>query len=1070
MRFLCIFLILLSIRVFPQVNIDLQNINIQEGLSQSVVNDILIDSKGFSWIGTQNGLNRFDGYTFKSFYNNPEDKYSISSDYITSIAEDAYDNLWVGTRTGLNKYESRKQRFIHFGLPSNSIVFPEINIRSLLVDSKNFVWILLPNYLVRINPVDLEAKIFSFGNSSNDFQYCEAGGLYESTSGNIWFVKGNRLIMFDKVFEKFEFFDLDINISKSCITKVFEYNQNIFLVTNCKLFKLQADQSTQFIQQFNSKAFIFQYQNQVFSSMTEGLFAFDGSRFQPKFLYKNESLTSNRFLVTVSTVDKSNNLWIGTSGKGVFKSNIAKPKFAKIERRVSDDNYLSDEQVSSIVADENFYWISTYEYGLNRVDRKTGKVKVFNVENSKGIIPVDNIYSVKLLGNRMFLATQRGVFIFIKDGNGNLTPEAHPKLEALNLHVYNLKLQANKAFYFAFGGILYYYNFIQKELESTVFDIDKDIGAANTYSIERVRDDLVFVGTSHGLFRYDLRNNFWDRFIFDRDNNKTIASNAIYALNYDEKGRLWIGTPSGLDLIEDPFSRNPVFLHKLAGKKQTIYAIKNTGVYTWVGTGSGLVRYNTLDNSKSEFHKSDGLPCEEFNIGAVYRFNDGKVAFGGQGGVVIFDPDSVKLSKYNPEVEISNAIIYNHKGKREIPVYSGATIRLKVSDFLTNIYFSALDQTAPNKNQYRYKVNGSEWLDIGNQNYASFSNLQPGIYKIEINGSNADRMWSSNVAYINIYVPRPWYASWAAYVIYTISVLGLILFSIETRTRRLRLTNQVLKEKEASAKQVAKQKDRLVSLHKDVTESMKYASRIQHALFPTTNAFKRILPYSFVMHRPKDIISGDFYWAIEIGPKICLTAVDCTGHGVPGALMSVIAIELLKKTILQENYRKPADILKQMDANLQELFSTEEDDEQVKIEDGMDMGICMIDRETMTLEFSGAVNSLYLVIDKEMKEIKGNRVPVGMGKNFENFDYDNHYVELSEDMMFYITSDGYPDQFGGSANKKYKYNRFRNFLTTISKHDMDMQQLLLENNFDKWRGANEQVDDVLVLGFKAKFA
>mgnify|MGYP001163417803 CR=1 FL=1 len=1068
MRFLSIILLLLTLNAFTQNNVDLQNINIQDGLSQSVVNDILIDSKGFCWVGTQNGLNRFDGYSFKSFYNNPEDKFSISSDFITSIAEDAYDNLWIGTRTGLNKYESRKQRFIHFGLPTNSIVFPEINVSELLVDNKNFIWVLLPNYLVRINPVDLEANIFSFGNNNQSFQYCVAKGLYESKSGNIWFVKGNRLIMFDKVFERFDFFELSLPSNANCITDVFEYEQKMFLVIDSKLYELQADQSLRFVQKFTSKAFIFNTQHQIYASMTDGLYLFDQDRFHSKVVYNYDPLSYNRFLVTSSIIDKSDNLWIGTSGKGILKANIAKQKFTKIERRVSYNNYLSDDQISSIIGDDQYFWLSTYEYGLNKVNRKTGQVKVLNVQNTNGLIPVDNIYNIKRIGRRMILATERGVYILRFDKNGHLKRESHPKLEALDFHIYNVKIDNKKALYFAYGGELYHYNFVEKSLETLMFDIDKDIGVANSYSIELVKDDLVFVGTSHGLFRFDLRNNFWDRFIFNRDDNKTISSNVIYAIDYDQKGRLWVGTSSGLDVIDDPFSKNPVFLHKLTGQKQTIYSIKNTGQYTWVGTGSGLVRYNTIDGSKSEFHKSDGLPCEEFNIGAVYEFSNGKVAFGGQGGVAYFHPDSVKLSDFNPEVEISRAVIYNHKGKRELPVYSGASISLKVSDFLTNIYFSALDHTAPGKNLYRYKVNGSEWLDLGNQNYASFSNLQPGVYKIEINGSNADRKWSSNVAYITINVPRVWYASWWAYTIYTIMILGLILFSIETRTKRLRLTNQVLKEKEASAKQVAKQKDRLVTLHKDVTESMKYASRIQHALFPTTNAFKRILPHSFVMHKPKDIISGDFYWAVEIGPKVCVTAVDCTGHGVPGALMSVIAIELLKKTILQESYRKPADILKQLDTSIRDLFTSEEDD-QYTIADGMDMGICMIDRETMTIEYSGAVNSLYVISDGELEEIKGNRMPVGMGKNFENSQYDNHYIEFNEEMMFYMTSDGYPDQFGGSNNKKYKYNRFRNFLLTIANHDMDMQQLLLENNFDKWRGAYEQVDDVLVLGFKGKF-
>ena len=394
MRFLTVILFFIALNAFGQNRADLKNINIQDGLSQSVVNDILIDTKGFCWIGTQNGLNRFDGYSFKSFYNNPDDKYSISSDYITAIAEDANDNLWIGTRTGLNKYESRKERFIHFGLPTNNMVFPEINVRSLLVDSKNFIWVLLPNYLVRINPVDLEFKIFSFGNNSGAYQYCVASSLYESNNGNIWFVNGDRLVMFDKVFEKFEFLDLQLLGSKSCINKVFEYQSKMFVATDYRVFELLPNQKLSLIHKFNSKFYVFQNKNKVFASLANGLYEFVDFKFKPKVLYKDNSGGVKRFLVTSSTIDKSSNIWIGTSGKGVFKTSISKPKFIKLERQVSPNHYLSDDQISSIAADDKYYWIGTYEYGLNRVDRKSGKVKIFNVENSRDVIPVDNIYSV----------------------------------------------------------------------------------------------------------------------------------------------------------------------------------------------------------------------------------------------------------------------------------------------------------------------------------------------------------------------------------------------------------------------------------------------------------------------------------------------------------------------------------------------------------------------------------------------------------------------------------------------------------------------------------------------------
>jgi len=1069
---LAIFYILISfsLSLFGQREEKLQVLNIQHGLSQSVVNDVLIDSKGFLWVGTQNGLNRYDGYDFKIFHNNPQDPYSISSDYINAIAEDANDNLWIGTRTGLNKYDSRKQKFIHYGLPSNSIVFPEINVRSLLVDSENFVWVLLPNYLVRINPMDQEVRIFGFSDERSLDRHCTASALYQSSNGNIWFLKGHQLVMFDKVFGRFDFNPIEVPGFVNCFQNIFEHNNQMYITSDQTVWKYKSGDLLQKVQYFDGQISIFQNKkdNEVYLVSNKGLYRIKNGAFQKQLTFDFSSSNIERFFVSALTLDSSENLWIATSGKGILKTNISDPKFEVIEQEVKEGNFLSDDQISSIFFDGLYYWIGTYEYGLNFVNSKTRKVTQMTANDRDAVITNDNIYDIKHVGSRAIVATSLGLNVINRNSKGKLVRESHPVLDKLKVHVYEVLPVKSHSMFFSYGGQLHLYDLEEKELQSWMFDMEKDAGIANSFCLENVEDDLVFIGTSHGLFRFDLRNKYWDRFLYHQDDTTSLSGNDVYALDYDRLGRLWVGTANGLDLLDDPFSNDPHFNHITGDQKSTIYSINNTDKHAFVGTGNGLLRIRYSDSTRTLFHKADGLPCDEFNVGATYEFKNGRLAFGGQGGVAFFHPDSLQLSAFNPEVEISGATIYGSRGKREVPVYSGATLDLSVSDFLVNIYFSSLDLTAPQKIEYRYRVNDSDWISIGNQNYASFSNLQPGKYRISVNGTNADRIWSSNIAYLKIQVPRPWYATWWAYSFYTVLFLGALLFGIETRTRRLRLTNQVLRDKEASAKQVSRQNDRLTILHKNVTESMNYASRIQQALFPANNSFKRVIPHSFVMHRPKDIISGDFYWYTEVGAKICIAAVDCTGHGVPGALMSVIAVELLKKTVVQNGHEKPSDILEKMEYQLYELFITENEEEK-NISDGMDMGLCMIDRETMTLEFAGAMNSLYNVKNGVLNEIKGDRVPVGMGRALGKHEYTNHYLEFSDEDIFYMASDGYADQFGGPQNKKYKQRRFRNFLLSIARHDMDMQHLLLENNFDKWRGANEQVDDVMVMGFKTQF-
>ncbi|MFO7864635.1 MAG: two-component regulator propeller domain-containing protein [Salinivirgaceae bacterium] len=1051
--------------VAAQREIDVQVLNVEHGLSQSVVNDMLVDSKGYLWAGTQNGLNRFDGYQFMVFNNDLHNRFSISSDFITSMAEDATDNLWIGTRTGLNKYESRTQRFIHYGLPSNKLEFPQINIRSLLVDSENFVWVLLPSYLVRINPVDEQMRVFGFSSEVYDSSHCTPRNLYESSSNNIWFVVGKQLVMFDKVFESFEVADFSSTPNIGCLNGVFEHEQTMYVTSEHFVWKVTSMESVRKIRGFQSKigAFsVFEKQGKVRLVSNIGVFRIKNDSLSMQYRFRSTTGEQPHYFVSAAKIDDNENLWVGTSGKGILKANLSQPKFNSLTLKIAENQFLSDDQISAIYIDDEWYWVGTYEYGINLIHKQNKTVRHINVREHPELIGSDNIYDIRKIAGRYVIATDKGFSILRKKG-GKLISEKHERLSIFRAQIYDILPVGNASMFYSYGGKLYEYNFNTAEMQHWTFDMDSETGLTNSFTMARVENDLLFIGTSYGLFRFDRRNQLWDRFLFDYNDTTSISGNDVYAINYSPSGRLWVGTSNGIDFIDDPFEQNLQFNHLTSLRELTIYSIVSDDVYTWIGTGNGLVRYTVADSSLNFFNKADGLPCNEFNIGASFVSNDRLIALGGQGGIVLFHSDSVQLSTYNPHIDVARAVIYNHHGKREVPVYSGVKLDLAVSDFLINIYFTSLDHTAPEKIQYRYKVNNSNWIDVGHQNYASFSNLQPGNYTIKINGTNADRQWSSNIAIIELYVPNPWYSRWWAYTIYFLILLVAILFGIETRTRRLRLTNQVLREKEASAKQVARQKDRLMMLHKNVTESIHYAGRIQRALFPANSTLKRILPYSFVMHRPKDIVSGDFYWVTEIDAKVCIAVVDCTGHGVPGALMSVIAVELLKQTIEKSGFLRPAEILGQVDSGLNKLFFTDEDSD---IKDGMDMGICVIDRETLVMEFAGAIHSLYRVKGSSISELKGDRMPVGMAQSVDKFEYTNHFVEFESDDMFYMATDGYPDQFGGKRNKKYKYNRFRNFLISIADHDMDMQQLLLENNFDKWRGNLEQVDDVLVLGFR----
>ncbi len=301
------------------------------------------------------------------------------------------------------------------------------------------------------------------------------------------------------------------------------------------------------------------------------------------------------------------------------------------------------------------------------------------------------------------------------------------------------------------------------------------------------------------------------------------------------------------------------------------------------------------------------------------------------------------------------------------------------------------------------------------------------------------------------------------FILYSVLVIAIAYLLVMSQTRRLIKTSKLLKEKEEALDQIARQKLELELREKNITDSLIYAQRIQEALLPSETYFRKHFEDSFIFFKPKDIVSGDFYWLGEKGDKIFVVAADCTGHGVPGALMSMIGLEIIERTINEDNIVTPSRILAILNKGLEKTFSREKNIGTI-IRDGMDIGLCVIDKKRKKLIYGGAFFQLYLIRDNSLIEIKGDKIIVGM--NPEAISYTDHELDLEEDDIIYIFSDGYVDQFGGSENKKFMYRRFRYLLLTIHRFPVNDQKSILEENIRSWMGRNIQVDDMMVIGYK----
>jgi serine phosphatase RsbU (regulator of sigma subunit) len=262
---------------------------------------------------------------------------------------------------------------------------------------------------------------------------------------------------------------------------------------------------------------------------------------------------------------------------------------------------------------------------------------------------------------------------------------------------------------------------------------------------------------------------------------------------------------------------------------------------------------------------------------------------------------------------------------------------------------------------------------------------------------------------------------------------------------------------------VTHQRDKITSQAEKITDSIRYASLIQSAILPPKDKLDQYITDFFILFRPTDIVSGDFFWINEKDENIYLSVADCTGHGVPGALMSMLGVALLNEIIIKDEIKKPDEILNQLRENL--MNSLHQTGKPGEAKDGMDIAICVINKKRNMLEFAGAFNPMYVSRAGEIIEIKGDRMPIGIHMN-AHMPFTRHEVKLKKSDIIYLFSDGYLDQFGGAKDKKFSATQFKKLLAEISHESMEKQKEILDKTINDWMDDEEQIDDILVMGIK----
>jgi len=494
----------------------------------------------------------------------------------------------------------------------------------------------------------------------------------------------------------------------------------------------------------------------------------------------------------------------------------------------------------------------------------------------------------------------------------------------------------------------------------------------------------------------------------------------------------------------------------------------------WVCSDNIVGYFNKKDSTKLNIRPFLGIDAGKINV--ICPDDNGICWIGATEGLIRYDDRTGK--DYS---QIYNILIREVKlMDLDSAIFMGSDISLsehvpvlKYSDNSIRFDFSAAFYEYPGKILYSYMLDGrsSRWSPWTSETYQEFTNLREGDYIFEVKARNIFGT-ESTLARYNFTILPPWYRSVGAYIFY--AILAVILLWLSARLYAYRLQREnirlegIITERTA---EIVKHKDEIVQKNtvleyqkKEIEDSIRYARRIQSAVIPSEKICHEIFPESFVFFRPRNIVSGDFYWVSKVGNRIIYTAADCTGHGVPGAFMSMLGVAFLNEIVNKDNIISPDLILNQLREKV--IKALQQQGISGETRDGMDIALVCLDMEELKLEYSGAYNPLVMIRNGEIYETPGDKMPVGFYENMHPFR--KHEIKVEKGDLFYMYSDGYEDQFGGPDGKKFKSKRLKNLLLEICSYSMDKQKEILERSFLEWKGDLPQIDDIVLVGIAIK--
>ena len=809
----------------PGINSTLrfEHIGLAEGLSQSVIHAILQDHYGFLWIGTEDGLNRYDGYEFKIYRPDPENPNSINDRWITALVEDEQGNIWIGTRLGgLNRYDPNTDSFTHYlNDPEDLNSLSNNHINTLFEDSSGYLWVGTENGLNRFNPRTASFQHYRNGpdiRSSLSDNHITA--IFEDSQGILWIgTNGGGLNRFDPttlVFHSYKQIARDnSSISNNHVTAIAEDNDGfLWIATKFGLnrFEVNNESFTRYmhgganpatLSHNNVQALQLDHSGYLWVGTAGGLdrlnvesHTFVRHQHNPG----NSSSLSSDSILTIYE-DRGQVLWIGTFGGGLNKYNRAQSKFTYYKHEPNNPNSLSANIIFPIYVDNlGIVWIGTYDGGLNRFNPRLGLFTHYrNEPGNPDSLLSDEVYSIyKDTTGTLWVGTALGVsrldpghtkFVhYISDSQDPTSLAGQPVSTIFEDHLGYLWFGTENGLSL-FEPITETFSSFKHEPGNT-----KSLSSSNITTLFEDKDRILWVGTfDKGLNRLDVESESFTHYLHDPEDPTSISNNSIMALYQDSQERLWVATAGGGLNRYDPQTDSFTYYNEKHGlPNNVVYGIlEDADGHLWLSTNFGLSQFDPRTEIFRNYTASDGLQSNEFSRYAFAKTHTETMFLGGVNGLTVFRPANVTDSSYLPPVVLTSFIQEGRPSSEQPKPETLREVTLAWPDNNFSFEFSSLSYAQPDRNQYAYTLENfdKDWNYIGNNREGRYTNLPGGTYTLHLRGSNNDGVWTESDQIVTITVIPPFWETWMFQALVILSLLAFSLVVYRLRVRSIQMQN-----------------------------------------------------------------------------------------------------------------------------------------------------------------------------------------------------------------------------------------------------------------------------------------